>query len=37
MTTKKIVEEHQGEIGFTTREAEGSTFWISLPLLSKNS
>jgi signal transduction histidine kinase len=32
MTTKKIVEEHQGRIDFTTREGEGSTFWITIPI-----
>ncbi len=32
MTTKKIVEEHQGSIGFTTREGKGSKFWIQIPL-----
>ncbi len=32
MTTKKIVEEHKGKIGFTTREGKGSKFWIQLPL-----
>lgn len=32
MTTKKIVEEHKGRIGFTTREGKGSKFWIQLPL-----
>jgi signal transduction histidine kinase len=37
MTTKKIVEEHQGRIDFTTREGEGSTFWITIPISSKNS
>jgi signal transduction histidine kinase len=37
MTTKKIVEEHQGRIDFTTREGEGSTFWITIPISSKHS
>jgi signal transduction histidine kinase len=32
MTTKKIVEEHKGKIGFTTQEGKGSKFWIQLPL-----
>lgn len=32
MTTKKIVEEHKGKIGFSTREGKGSKFWIQLPL-----
>ncbi|MCF8112240.1 MAG: response regulator [Desulfotignum sp.] len=36
MTTRKIVEEHHGDIGFTTREGKGSKFWITIPLLKKN-
>lgn len=30
--TKKIVEAHHGEIGFETRQDEGTTFFIRLPL-----
>ncbi len=29
---RKSVEEHHGDIGFTTEPGEGSTFWIRLPL-----
>ncbi len=30
---KKSIEDLQGEIGFETREGEGTTFWIRLPLV----
>lgn len=29
--TKKIVEMHQGEIGFVSEEGRGTTFWFTLP------
>ena len=35
MTTKKIIEEHDGEITFETKEEEGSLFVIKIPLKSK--
>jgi signal transduction histidine kinase len=31
--TKKIVELHQGEIGFNSEEGRGSTFWFSVPIV----
>jgi signal transduction histidine kinase len=31
LTTKKIVHQHGGEISFTSKEGEGSTFRIDLP------
>ena len=30
---RKSVEEHHGDIGFTTKLDEGSTFWIRFPLI----
>ena len=27
---RKTIEDHDGEIGFETREGEGTTFWIRL-------
>lgn len=35
MTTKKIIEEHHGEIGFKTETGKGSRFFIKLPLRTK--
>lgn len=32
---RKSVEEHHGDIGFTTELGKGSTFWIRLPLAEK--
>jgi PAS domain S-box-containing protein len=32
--SKTIVEQHGGEIGLTTKSAEGSTFWFEVPLAS---
>ena len=31
--TKKIVEMHQGEIGFLSEEGRGTTFWFTLPVV----
>lgn len=28
---KKLVEAHEGELGFDSKEGEGTTFWIRLP------
>lgn len=30
---KKIVESHQGQIGFISQEQQGSCFWVTLPRL----
>ncbi len=30
--TKKIIEAHNGEVGFTSKEKKGSTFYFSLPI-----
>ncbi|MBU1438300.1 MAG: hypothetical protein KKF79_13160 [Gammaproteobacteria bacterium] len=30
---KKIIESHQGQIGFVSQEHQGSCFWITLPRL----
>jgi len=35
MTTKKIIEEHDGEISFETEEGKGSSFVIKIPLRSR--
>lgn len=35
MTSKKIVEEHNGEIGFSSKKGEGSQFVIKIPLRHK--
>lgn len=35
MTTKKIIDEHQGEISFETQKGRGSVFTIKLPLSAK--
>ncbi|MCK5542156.1 MAG: response regulator [Desulfobacterales bacterium] len=35
MTTKKIIEEHNGEISFKTEKGKGSQFFIKLPLRTK--
>ncbi|MDA3790561.1 MAG: response regulator [Desulfobacula sp.] len=35
MTTKKIIEEHDGEISFKTEEGKGSLFVVKIPLKSK--
>ena len=35
MTTKKIIEEHDGEISFKTEEGKGSLFVVKIPLRSK--
>lgn len=32
--SKKIVEEHGGSIGFTSKENSGTTFWFTIPILS---
>ncbi len=32
MTTKKIIDEHKGYIGFDTRKGQGSVFTITLPV-----
>ncbi len=31
--TKKIVELHEGEIGFVSEEGKGTTFWFTLPIV----
>jgi PAS domain S-box-containing protein len=31
--SKSLMEQMQGEIGFTTEKDKGSTFWITLPIL----
>lgn len=30
---KKIIESHQGQIGFVSQEQQGSCFWVTLPRL----
>ncbi|MBU1698202.1 MAG: response regulator, partial [Proteobacteria bacterium] len=35
MTTKKIIEEHDGEISFKAEEGKGSLFVVKIPLRSK--
>ncbi len=35
MTTKKIIEEHDGDIHFETVEGKGSSFFINIPIKSK--
>lgn len=31
--TRKIIDEHHGQINFTTKEGEGTTFHVTLPLI----
>lgn len=34
--SKKIIEEHGGAIGFTSKENSGTTFWFTLPIMEEN-
>lgn len=33
---KRIIESHEGQIGFQSVEQQGATFWFSLPVADKN-